>query len=170
MLVLAVACATAGCLTTKPLAVRTKAPVFTAQSTTGDRISLSDLRGKWVVLYFFPKAGTPKCTREACSLRDGYAAIQKEGAVIIGVTRDKLPKLREFKNQNALPFDFVADPKKGIRKAYGVLGLFGLLTSRRTFLINPSGRIAHVFDKVDVDSHDKQILSALKELKAIAAE
>ncbi len=140
------------------------APDFTAQSTKGE-VKLADYKGKWLVLYFYPKSFTPGCTKEACSLRDGYADIQKAGAQILGVSLDDVEKQKEFREKYKLPFDLIADTDKKVTRAYDVLGLGGLVASRYTFLINPEGRIACVFDKVDCPGHKDQVLEELKKLQ-----
>lgn len=145
---------------------RDKAPAFTAPSTSGKAVSLAALKGRWVVLYFFPKADTPSCTKESCSLRDGYEQISREGAVILGVSFDSLDSQKAFKYKYRLPFELVSDADKSIARAYGVLGWLGLYATRKTFLIDPDGRIARVLDNVEVSRHDSQVLKELRDLKA----
>lgn len=140
------------------------APAFQAMATNDKTISLSDLKGSWVVLYFYPKAFTPGCTKEACSLRDGYFGIQKLGAVILGVSFDKLARLKKFKDEYRLPFELLSDSDKKIAKAYDVVGMLGLYAKRKTFIIDPNGKIAYVFDAVDSAHHDAQVTEKLKEL------
>ena len=141
------------------------APDFAAQSTKGE-VKLADYKGKWLVLYFYPKSFTPGCTKEACSLRDGYGDIQKTGAEILGVSCDDVEKQKKFKEEYKLPFDIIADTDKKVTKAYDVLMLGGLMASRYTFLIAPDGKIARVFDKVDCPGHSTQVLDELKKLQA----
>jgi peroxiredoxin Q/BCP len=141
------------------------APNFAAQSTKGE-VKLADYKGKWLVLYFYPKSFTPGCTKEACSLRDGYEDIQKTGAQILGVSCDDVEKQNKFKTEYKLPFDLIADADKKVTKAYDVLMIGGLMSSRYTFVINPDGKIAHVFDKVDCPGHKDQVLEELKKLQA----
>ncbi|MBN1269850.1 MAG: peroxiredoxin, partial [Kiritimatiellae bacterium] len=126
---------------------------------------LADLKGQWVVLYFYPKSFTPGCTKEACSLRDGYPGIQETGAVILGVSTDSLETQEKFKARYNLPFDLLADPHKVICRAYDALSLGGLMAKRTTFIINPDGRIAHIFEKVDADDHETQVRQALATLQ-----
>jgi peroxiredoxin Q/BCP len=141
------------------------APDFKAQTTKGE-VQLASFKGKWLVLYFYPKSFTPGCTKEACSLRDGYADIQKTGAEILGVSLDSLEKQKKFKAEYKLPFELVADTDKQVTKAFDVLGVAGLVASRYTFIIAPDGKIAHVFDKVDCPGHKDQVLETLKRLQA----
>lgn len=139
-----------------------KAPVFSAPAAGGKKVSLEDLRGKWVVLYFYPKADTPGCTKQACSLRDGIVDIEAAGAVIIGVSLDGVEKLDGFKAKYSLPFDLVSDSDKKISAAYGVLAPGGLFALRRTFIIDPKGSVAGVIDDVDVTAHSAQVLSVIR--------
>ena len=142
------------------------APEVAAPGTNGKDIKLSDYRGSWVVLFFYPKAFTPGCTAEACSLRDGYADIQKLNAVILGASLDSLQRQQEFKVKHNMPFDLIADADKAYAKAFDVLGLGGLMAQRKTFIIDPQGRIAHVFDKVATGSHNQEVADVLKKLAA----
>ena len=148
------------------LKVGDSAPGFAAPAASGKTIKLSDFKGQWVVLYFYPKAGTPKCTQEACSLRDGYAETQKAGAVIVGVSLDDLDVLQKFQQTESLPFELLSDSKKQVSRAYGVLGLGGLFAQRRTFLIDPQGRIAYIFEEVNPAGHSRQVLDVLARLQA----
>ncbi|MDQ7040208.1 MAG: peroxiredoxin [Rhodothermus sp.] len=141
------------------------APDFEAKATGGKTIRLSDLRGQWVVLYFYPKAFTPGCTTEACTLRDAYEKIRALGAVILGVSLDNLETQERFKAKYNLPFDLISDQDKKIARAYDVLGMGGLYAKRVTFLIDPEGRIAHIFEKVDPARHDREVYETLKQLQ-----
>jgi len=142
------------------------APNLHAMSTSDKVITLSELKGSWVVLYFYPKAFTPGCTKEACSLRDGYFGIQKLGAVILGVSFDKIATLKKFKAEYHLPFELLSDSDKRIAKAYDVVGLLGLYAKRKTFIIDPDGKIAFVFDSVDSAHHNAEVTEKLKALVA----
>ena len=144
------------------------APDFSANSTNGKMISLRDLKGQWVVLYFYPKAFTPGCTKESCALRDSFKEIEKTGAVILGVSLDDIATQIKFKEKYHLPFELLSDVNKKISQSYNTLGLFGLYAKRITFIISPEGKIAHVFDKVQSASHDQQVLKKLLELKTKA--
>ncbi|MCS7082660.1 MAG: peroxiredoxin [Bacteroidetes bacterium] len=140
------------------------APDFEAPATSGKTIRLRDLKGSWVVLYFYPKAFTPGCTAQSCALRDGYAEIQKLGAVILGVSLDDLETQKRFKAEHRLPFELLSDVDKKIAGAYGVLAPMGLFAQRKTFIIDPEGRIAYVFDKVDAAKHDQEVRQVLAQL------
>ena len=142
------------------------APDFKATSTAGREVALADFAGQWLVLYFYPKSFTPGCTKEACSLRDGFAGIQKAGAVILGASVDSLETQQKFKAEHRLPFDLLADGDGAVAKAYDVLGLGGFMAKRVTFLISPEGRIARVLADVDTGDHDAQVAAALRELQA----
>lgn len=157
-----------GLFTQNSLAQKTgePAPDFSAPATNGKTLSLNDFRGKWLVLYFYPKAFTPGCTKESCALRDHHAEIAKEGAVILGVSLDDIGTQKKFKEKYKMPFELLSDTEKKIAQAYNTLGLFGLYTQRVTYLISPEGKIAHVFYKVNAATHDRQVLEKLRELKA----
>lgn len=146
------------------LTIGAPAPDFKAPATGGKPLALADFKGKWLVLYFFPKAFTPGCTAESCSLRDGYREIQKTGAVILGTSLDSLATQTSFKEKYNLPFELLADDEKRIAKAYGVMGLFGLYAKRKTFIIAPNGKIAHIFDTVHSARHDDEVLEILQRL------
>jgi peroxiredoxin Q/BCP len=147
------------------LKVGDPAPNLELKLTGGETASLSDYQGKWVVLYFYPKADTPGCTKQSCSLRDGYEEIRKQGAVVLGVSLDDLERQEKFKEKYELPFDLVADDGKETAKAFDVLALGGLMAKRVTFIIDPKGKIAHVSDRVDVNKHQDEVLAELKKLQ-----
>nr|BCX01007.1 MAG: peroxiredoxin [Bacteroidota bacterium] len=140
------------------------APDFEAPATNGKTIRLSALKGKWVVLYFYPKAFTPGCTAQSCSLRDGYAEIEKFGAVVLGVSLDDLETQKRFKAEHRLPFELISDADKKIARAYGVLAPMGLFAQRKTFVIDPQGRIAYIFEKVDTARHEQEVRQVLAQL------
>lgn len=142
------------------------APDFKAPSTAGRELALADFTGQWLVLYFYPKSFTPGCTKEACSLRDGFADIQKAGAVILGASVDSLETQQKFKAEHRLPFDLLADRDGAVARAYDVLGLGGFMARRVTFLISPEGKLARVIEAVDTGDHDGQVAAALRELQA----
>ena len=141
-------------------------PDVSAPCTSGKDVKLSDLKGSWVVLFFYPKAFTPGCTAESCSLRDGYAEIEKLGAKILGVSLDNLPTQIDFKAKYHLPFELLSDSKKEVSKAFDSLGLAGMMAQRKTFILSPEGKIAYIFDKVNTGSHDKEVAEALKQLQS----
>jgi thioredoxin-dependent peroxiredoxin len=148
------------------LQVGDPAPDVSALSTSGNNVKLSEWKGSWLVLYFYPKAFTPGCTAEACALRDGYAEIQQLGAIILGVSLDNVPTQLDFKAKYHLPFDLLSDSKKEVAKAFNALGLAGLMVQRKTFIINPEGKIAFIFDKVNTGAHDKEVAGTLRKLQA----
>lgn len=141
------------------------APDVEFNLTGGETARLSDYQGKWVVLYFYPKAHTPGCTKESCSLRDGYEEIRKRGAVVLGVSIDDLEKQESFKEKYELPFDLVADESKQTAIAFDVLAMGGLMAKRVTYVIDPEGRIAHVFNRVNVARHQEEVLAVLDGLR-----
>ncbi len=150
-------------------AVGSPAPAFKLQDQDGKWHSLSDYRGKWVVLYFYPKDDTPGCTTEACAFRDNIFAFDKEGAVVLGISVDEVGSHKAFAEKHSLPFTLLADPTKAVTKEYGVLRTYMAvmeMAHRETFIIDPQGRIAKHYDTVDPDSHSKVVLDDLKALKA----
>jgi peroxiredoxin Q/BCP len=149
------------------LEIGDKAPAFTALDQDGKKVSLSDFKGKQVVLYFYPKDMTPGCTVEACAFRDGHGALQKAGAVVLGVSKDPVPSHKKFSDKFSLPFSLLADEDLKIMKAYGAWGeksLYGrkfMGTLRVTYIINSNGKIKAVFKKVKPAGHDREILALL---------
>jgi peroxiredoxin Q/BCP len=148
-------------------AVGQAAPGFTLPSQDGSQISLESFRGKWVVLYFYPKDMTPGCTIEAHNLQRDQAQFDATNAVILGVSVDTPDSHKQFCTKEGLTFRLLADPEHKVVEAYGSLGHFGPITiaNRNTFLIDPSGKIAHVWTKVQVQQHSAEVLAALAELK-----
>jgi len=142
------------------------APEFSAPSTAGTNAALAALKGKWVVLYFYPRSFTPGCTAESCSLRDGYAGLQALGAVILGASLDDIERQKKFRDEYHLPFDLLSDSEKVLAKAYQVLGLGGLVAKRHTFIIDPEGKIARIITDVKTGEHDRQVREALQALQA----
>jgi peroxiredoxin Q/BCP len=149
-----------------------KAPAFSAKDQNGKKVSLSDFRGKKVVLYFYPEDDTPTCTIEACNLRDNYSLLKKEGFVVLGVSPDDEKSHKKFEKKFGLPFTLVADPSHAIIDKYGVWGekqLFGrdyLGLHRTTFLIDKEGFIRKIFLKPQNNGHAEEIINAWKELEA----
>jgi thioredoxin-dependent peroxiredoxin len=147
-----------------------KAPDFTLPSSEGGDVSLKDLRGKSVVLYFYPKDDTPGCTKEACAFRDTQAGIKKKGAVVLGVSGDSLESHGKFKAKYKLNFPLLADPDKAVAKKYGAWGekvMYGKKVTgmiRSTFVIDGEGVVRKVFPKVRVDGHADKVLEALGDL------
>ena len=143
------------------------APEFTLASSEGGDVSLKGLRGKTVVLYFYPKDDTPGCTREACAFRDRQAKIKKAGAVVLGVSGDSLESHGKFKAKYELNFPLLSDPDKAVAKKYGAWGekvLYGKKTIgmiRSTFVIDGEGVVRKVFPRVRVDGHAEKVLEAV---------
>ena len=146
-----------------------KAPDFTSTDQDGNKVKLSDYKGKRVVLYFYPKDDTPGCTKEACSFRDADQTFAEKGIKVFGVSTDDEKSHQKFISKFQLPFDLIADTDKKIVEKYGVWGeksMYGkkyMGTFRKTFLIDESGKIAHIFDKVNVAEHADEVLKAFGE-------
>ncbi len=139
------------------------APDFDAIAHDGQRVRLSDLRGKAVVLYFYPKDGTPGCTTEAAAFRDEKASLDAASAVVLGVSADDNESHRRFAEEQGLPFLLLPDTEHSIAKAYGVGSFLGM-PSRVTYLIDGQGKIAHVYPQVDPASHAKQLVRDIQAL------
>ncbi len=148
----------------EPLPAGIQAPDFASQDQDGRPTSLKSLRGKPVVLYFYPEDDTPGCTVEACGFRDNLGALQGHGAEILGVSTDDVESHRRFAEKFHLNFRLVADPKKEISRAYGVLGPDGY-ARRVTYLIDGHGIIRQVFPRVRPQEHPVEILKALAGLE-----
>jgi peroxiredoxin Q/BCP len=150
------------------LAVGTQAPEFTTTDQDGAKRSLSDFKGKKVILYFYPKDNTSGCTKEACAFRDHFDEFRQLGVEILGVSVDSEKSHRSFVQKYALPFTLLADTDKRLVEAYGVWGekkLYGkksMGTNRVTYLIDEAGKIAAVFPKVKPETHAKDILAVLQ--------
>ncbi len=140
-------------------------PSFEAQSTRGP-IRSEDLKGRWVVVFFYPKAFTPGCTKESCSLRDAYSKLADLGVTVLGVSVDKLETQQKFKEKYQLPYDLIADDEKKVSAAFGVLAPLKAYASRRTFVISPDGRVVHVVDQVSVDTHGEDLVELVRKLQA----
>jgi peroxiredoxin Q/BCP len=145
-----------------------EAPDFTLQADDERKVSLKDYRGKKVVLYFYPKDGTPGCTREAIEFRDIAKEFEKEGAIIIGVSKDSIKSHQKFKQKNQLPFTLLSDPDGKTLDLYGVWkkkSLYGrtfMGTERTTFLIDEKGIVKKAYRKVKAKGHAKACLLDLK--------
>lgn len=146
------------------LEINQPAPDFSLPDQNGVTHTLAQYRGRWVVLYFYPKDMTPGCTTEACAFRDGFSELKKSGAVILGVSTDSVSSHERFAKKHALPFPLLADVEKAVVKLYNVwgskrfLGRSFLGTKRISFLIRPDGRIAKIYDKVKPRSHPDEVL------------
>jgi peroxiredoxin Q/BCP len=155
--------------------INDKAPAFTSLDQNGNQLSLKDYKGKWVVLYFYPRADTPGCTIEACSFRDSFKKIEKTGAVVLGVSPDTPKAQKKFEEKFDLPFTLVADADKQICNAYGVMqekNMYGkkvMGVARTTFVIGPDGKIKHIFRKVKPEGHADEVLAYLREAQKGAA-
>ena len=152
------------------LEVGDRAPAFKLKNQDGDIISLSDLKGKPVVLYFYPKDDTSGCTKEACNFRDEFPKFGKLNAEIIGISADSVDSHKKFADKYKLPFNLLADEKKEIVEKYGVWkekNMYGrkyMGIERTTFIIDANGKISKIFPKVKVDGHNQEVMDALKEL------
>jgi thioredoxin-dependent peroxiredoxin len=150
------------------LKVGDKAPDFSLPSGAGQTITLKSLRGKQVVLYFYPKDDTPGCTKEACSFRDAITQIGKAHAVVLGVSTDGTASHQKFSKKYGLPFALLSDEGLVVAKAYGVYkqkSMYGRTywgIERSTFVVDETGKLAAIFRKVKVDGHVDQVMTALK--------
>jgi peroxiredoxin Q/BCP len=144
-----------------------KAPNFTLPDQDGNRVKLSGLRGQKVVLYFYPKADTPGCTTQACGVRDRAADYAAAGAVVLGVSRDPVERIAKFDDRHSLGFPLLSDADHAVAEAYGVWvekSMYGrrfMGMQRATFVIDPKGKVTHVFPKVSPKTHDDVVLAAL---------
>lgn len=133
-----------------------QAPEFTARTDSGKVISLKDLRGKWVVLYFYPKDDTPGCTIEAKSFRDLFPQFQKKGVVILGVSYDNQSSHQAFKKQYEIPYPLLVDRDRSISEAYDVAGPY--FADRTTYVIDPDGVLAKIFSNVNPSHHAEEVM------------
>jgi thioredoxin-dependent peroxiredoxin len=144
-----------------------EAPGFTAVTQDGTQVSLSDCRGKQVVLYFYPRDDTPGCTKEACGFRDIFSDLQQRGVVVLGVSTDPVKAHAKFASKYQLPFTLLSDEDKKIVQAYGVwgekrfMGRKYLGIHRVTFLIGPDGKIKKIWTSVKPEAHAQEVLSAI---------
>jgi thioredoxin-dependent peroxiredoxin len=144
----------------------TTAPAFKTTDQNGESVSLKDLRGQKVVLYFYPKDDTPGCTKEACSFRDAYSKFKKQNIKVLGVSPDKEASHKKFETKFQLPFTLLADTDRSIAEAYGVwgekkfMGRTYMGVHRTTFLIDEKGKIRKIFEKVKPEDHASEVLEA----------
>ncbi len=144
------------------------APDFDVLTDEGRHLKLSDLRGKTVILYFYPRADTPGCTKEACSFRDSFPRFSVADAVVLGVSTDDVKAQSKFKAKYHLPFTLLADTDRDIHDKYGTWtekSMYGKKyhgTARTTFVIGPDGKVTHVFENVKPEGHAEQVLQALQ--------
>ncbi|HJM27667.1 MAG: thioredoxin-dependent thiol peroxidase [Acidimicrobiales bacterium] len=158
-------------LKAKPLECGEKAPAFQSKTFSGEKIKLSDYLGNYTALYFYPKDNTPGCTNQACNLQTNLSQLKKRKISIIGVSPDKNESHEKFTEKHGLDFPLIADPEHKIIEKYGVWGekknygktYMGL--HRTTFLINPKGKIVHVFSRPKTKEHAEEILAKVKELQ-----
>lgn len=147
-----------------------KAPLFKGRDQNGNTLSLADLKGKKIVLYFYPEDDTPTCTVQACNLRDNFGLLKKQGFVVLGISPDEEKKHKKFENKYQLPFTLIADPGHTIIDRYGVWGekqLYGrnyMGLHRTTFLIDEKGIIRKIFLKPKSKQHTEEILKAWAEI------
>jgi peroxiredoxin Q/BCP len=135
-----------------------EAPDFTLANQDGEPVSLSALRGRWVLVYFYPKADTPGCTAQACGVRDRAADYAAANAVVLGVSPDPVPALRAFADKYGLAFTLLSDEDRAVAQRYD------LASPRSSVLVDPEGRVARAFPKVKPAEHDDLVLGALREL------
>ena len=146
------------------------APSFSLPSTNGKKISLKELAGKKVVLYFYPKDDTPGCTQEACDFRDSIKQFQKQGATVLGVSPDPIKKHDKFREKYKLPFTLLSDESKEMLQKYGVWkekSMYGrkyMGVERTTVILDKEGKIRKIFPKVKVTEHAKEVLKAVQEI------
>ena len=149
------------------LEVGTKAPDFTLPDQNGNVHSLSDYRGKKLVLYFYPKDNTPGCTKQACGFAERYPKFTEKGAVILGISKDSVASHKKFEEKYGLPFTLLADPELKVIQAYDVwkekmnYGKVSMGVVRTTYLIDEEGKIAKAFDKVKAADNPEQMLGEL---------
>lgn len=145
------------------------APDFSLQDQNGDIVTLSGLKGKNVVVYFYPKAMTPGCTVQACGLRDHHADLSAKNTIAIGISPDPFPRLKKFEAKHDLNFTLVSDEDHAIAEKYGVWGLkkfmgrefMGIL--RTTFIVDAAGNLVHIMDKFKTKTHDQDVLAWINE-------
>lgn len=146
-----------------------KLPSFSLKQTDGETVKSSDWKGQTVVLYFYPKNDTPGCTKQACSLRDGYATFRKKGVLVYGISPDDVDSHKKFTEKFDLPFPLLADPGHAVADKFGVwveknmYGRKSMGIARTTFVIGPDGIIAAVIKKVNTEEHAEQLLKILPE-------
>jgi thioredoxin-dependent peroxiredoxin len=142
-----------------------EAPDFSLPDQDGRTRRLSDYRGRWVLVYFYPRDDTPGCTKEACGIRDTWGEFERRGLTVLGISTDTVASHKKFEAKHSLPFTLLADEQKEVVKAYGVwapkklAGREFLGTKRTSFLIDPEGKIAKVYPKVKPGEHADEILA-----------
>lgn len=161
-------CAAGAAVATDVPAQGSSAPEFSLPDQNGRQSHLSDWRGRWVVLYFYPKDDTPGCTEEACHFRDDLQSLKGLGAQVVGISVDDTKSHAAFAQKYHLPFPLLADADATVAKTYGAYSDWFLtgFAKRYTFLIDPNGRIAHSYLNVDTSRHSVEIIADLKRLSA----
>lgn len=153
------------------ITVGSKAPDFTLPDQDGKNHALSDYKGKWVLLYFYPKDDTPGCTKEACTIRDNWSAFKKAGITVLGVSKDSVKSHAKFVTKYQLPFTILADEEKKVVEMYGVWQekkLYGrayMGIARWSFLIDPQGKIAKVYEGVKPAEHAEEVLADVQAMQ-----
>jgi thioredoxin-dependent peroxiredoxin len=137
------------------------APDFSLVSDSGEALTLSSFRGRPVILYFYPKDGTPGCTAQACGIRDSYEVFGDRGVVVLGVSTDTESSHKRFKEKYGLPFTLLADPDRTLGDVYGVAQEGKSSYARSTFVIDRHGKVAQVMHRVKPDTHAEQVLAAI---------
>lgn len=166
-LLLGSAALSAGGVMAAVLEVGQSAPDFVLPDQDGKTRQLADWRGKWLVLYFYPKNDTPGCTTEACNFRDDWLLLQELGAAVVGVSVDTSAAHAAFAQKYKLPFPLLADAKGELAARYGALSDWWIykFAKRQTFILDPQGRIARIYRSVDSDKHSAEIVADLKQLR-----
>jgi peroxiredoxin Q/BCP len=143
------------------------APDFDLPDARGEIRRLTDYRGSWLLLYFYPKDDTPGCTKEACAFRDGYTELRQRGVQVVGVSTDDSASHQQFATKHNLPFPLLSDVDGEIAGRYGALWSFGpiRIAKRHSFLIDASGNINQIYRNVDPDNHYRQVLEDLAKVK-----
>lgn len=162
---------TAAVIKAPTLSLGDMAPEFVLEDQNGRKVALKDFRGQNVVVYFYPKAMTPGCTVQACSLRDSESKLHQENIVVLGISADPVARLKKFEERDKLNFILLSDPDHRVTESYGSWGLkkfmgrefMGIL--RQSFLINPKGEIIHIMHKVNTKTHHDDVLAIFKNQK-----
>lgn len=150
--------------TSATVAIGSPAPGFKLQDQNGQWRTLEEYKGKWLVLYFYPKDQTPGCTTEACEFRDNIFAFKEANAVIVGISVDDIESHKKFESKYSLPFTLLADTTKETTKTYGSLMSLTRFAKRDTYLIDPNGRITKIYRSVDPKGHSEAVLADIKAL------
>lgn len=146
------------------LPVGAAAPDIVGEDAAGKPVKLSEQQGRMAVVFFYPKDGTPGCTKQACAFRDAFDKLQSAGVTVFGVSRDSVESHREFRKEHSLPFAMVADESGAVMAAYGVPSKYLIMSDRVTFLVDGEGKIAQVWPEVDPAVDAERVLAAAKAL------